>query len=45
MYHKKWRSDIETSEISEIKKETSQDLQLFEVDDTNLVKKLSKTSL
>ena len=33
---------IETSEISEIKKETSQDLQLFEVDDVNLVKNIIK---
>ena len=33
---------IETSEISEIKKETSQDLQLFEVDDANLVKNIIK---
>ena len=33
---------IETSEISEIKKEASQDLQLFEVDDVNLVKNIIK---
>ena len=33
---------IETSEISEIKKETSQNLQLFEVDDVNLVKNIIK---
>ena len=33
---------IETSEISEIKKETSQDLQLFEVNDVNLVKNIIK---
>ena len=33
---------IETSEISEIKKETSQDLQLFEVDDVNYVKNMLK---
>ncbi len=31
---------IETSEISEIKRETSQDLQVFEVDDVNLAKNI-----
>ncbi len=33
---------IETSEISEIKKESSQDLKVFEVDDVNLVQKIVK---
>ena len=33
---------IETSEISKIKKEASQELELFEVDDTNQVKKILK---
>lgn len=36
---------IETSEISEIKKETCQDLQLFEVDNANLVKDILKESI
>ena len=33
---------IETSEISEIKKESSQNLKVFEVDDVNLVQKIVK---